>query len=90
MSLYREQNEKFRTTPPPAYFSEPIDNSFIKPFSSNYSHLADEFKTDEEISIIGKENEDKIYKEYSEMQEKYLEFFNNEKSQLFSLSLIHI
>ena len=85
MSLYREQNEKYRTTPPPTYFSEPIDSSFIKPFSANYSHLADEFKTDEEVSIIGKENEDKIYKEYSEMQAKYLEFFNNEKSELFSI-----
>mgnify|MGYP001162147396 FL=1 len=85
MSLYREQNEKFRTTPPPSYFSEPIDNSFIKPFSTNYSHLIDEYKTDAEVSIIGKENEDRIYKEYSEMQEKYIEFFNNEKSELFSI-----
>ena len=85
MSLYREQNEKFRSTPAPTYFSEPIDNSFIKPFETNYSHLYDEFKTDAEVSVIGKENEDRIYKEYSDMQEKYLEFFSREKSELFKI-----
>tara|TARA_B100001057_G_scaffold474644_1_gene540434 strand:- start:2418 stop:3968 length:1551 start_codon:yes stop_codon:yes gene_type:complete len=85
MSLYREQNEKFRTTPPPSYFSEPIDNSFIKSFSSNYSHLTDEFKTDAEVSVIGKENYERIDKEYSDIQNKYIEFFNREKSELFKI-----
>ena len=85
MSLYREQNEKFRSSPAPAYFSEPIDNSFIKSFESNYSHLYDEFKTDAEVAIIGKENEDRIYNDYSDMQDKYLEFFSKEKSELFKI-----
>lgn len=85
MSLYREQNEKFRSSPAPAYFSEPIDNSFIKSFGTNYSHLYDEFKTDAEVAIIGKENEDKIYDDYSDMQDKYLEFFSKEKSELFKI-----
>ena len=85
MSLYREQNEKFRTTPSPAYFSQPIDTNFIKPFSVNYSHLIDEYKTDAEVARIGKENEDKIYSEYAEMQQKYIEFFSKEKTELFSI-----
>lgn len=85
MSLYREQNEKFRTTPPPAYFSDPLDFSFIKPFKVNYSHLIDEYKTDEEVAIIGKENEDRIYREYSDMQQKYLTFFESEKAELFRI-----
>ena len=85
MSLYREQNEKFRTTPPPAYFSQPLDYGFIKPFSVNYSHLIDEYKTDEEVARIGKENEDRIYSEYAEMQQKYIEFFSREKAELFSI-----
>jgi hypothetical protein len=85
MQSYREQNLKYRTTPAPIYFENAPDFSFIKSFADTYPHLADEFRTDEEIETIGMANEEKIDSEYRDMHEKYIQFFRDEKEKLFDI-----
>lgn len=85
MQSYREQNLKYRSTPAPAYFEASPDFSFIKNFNETYAHLADEFKTDEQIEVIGMANEEKIDSEYREMHERYIQFFRDEKEKLFDV-----
>ena len=85
LQSYREQNMKYRKTPAPIYFDAMPDFDFIKDFDATYPHLADEFKTDQEIEIIGKENEERIDSEYREMHERYIQFFRDEKEKLFNI-----
>lgn len=85
MQCYREQNTKYRTSPTPKYFEDPINSDFIKSFNETYAHLADEYKTDSEIDEIGTKHEDQIDSEYKNMHEIYISFFKDEKEKLFEI-----
>lgn len=85
IDMYRIQNIKFRTDPAPAYFDVPLDSSFIKSFEQNYPHLSDELVEDHESENRLRINSERIEKEYADMQDKYVQFFETEKHELFEI-----
>ena len=85
IDMYRRQNIKFRTEPAPAYFEIAVDASFIKTFEQNYPALSSELMSDQESEQNLTQWADKIEKEYAEMQNKYVEFFESEKHKLFEV-----
>ena len=85
IDMFRSQNLKFRTDSAPAYFDVPVDTNFIKTFKQNYPALSDELVNDEEAAKIMLENEKIIQKEYAEMQEIYVKFFEAERHKLFEI-----
>ena len=85
IDIFRVQNLKFRTDAAPQYFQQPLDLSFVKSFDQNYSHLSDELVSDEISERVSKENRINIEREYKDMQDKYINFFATEKSELFKI-----
>ena len=85
IDMYRRQNIKFRTEPAPAYFETAVDASFIKTFEQNYPALSSELMSDQESEQNLTQWAEKIEREYAEMQNKYVEFFESEKHKLFEV-----
>ena len=85
IDMFRSQNLKFRTDPAPAYFDDPIDMSFIKTFEQNYPALSDELIDDKESESLLKSNAETIEREYAQMQEIYVKFFEAERHKLFDI-----
>ena len=85
IDMYRSQNLKFRTDTAPAYFDAPVDMGFIKSFQENYTALSDELVDDKESDELLRKNAEIIEKEYANMQEIYVKFFEAERHKLFDI-----
>ena len=85
IDMYRSQNLKFRTDTAPAYFDAPVDMGFIKTFQENYTALSDELVDDKESDELLRKNAEIIEKEYANMQEIYVKFFEAERHKLFDI-----
>ena len=81
---YRAKNKVFRSSPTPSFMSETIDKSWLDvSFSQTHSSISHEVKTDPERKEAHGQNSDLINHEYETTCDKYDEFFNSERDELY-------